>query len=73
MSCIPLFSFSGICVIDGSSYSPVFVGKNEHETVIRFENWCVRNKPYWAHLFYQKTGVGVRSYFKGRGFVDFEG
>lgn len=68
-----MFHFTSISHRNGWNYQSDFSGKNEHDAIDQFEVWCVNRDVVWAHLFYQETGVGVRSYFKWRGLVDFEG
>ena len=68
-----MFHFVSIISTRMSSYQNGFSGKNEHDAIVQFESWCVKHDVVWAHLFYQETGAVMRSYFKGRGLVDFEG
>ena len=68
-----MFHFTSISHRRGWNYQTDFSGKNEHDAIEEFNQYCVGHNAEWGHLFYQETGAGVRSYFKGRGLVDFEG
>ena len=68
-----MFHFTSISSKNGEDFISGVSTKNEHEAIGYFEDWCIEHDFDWAHLFYQETGAGVRSYFKWRGLVDFEG